>query len=109
MRAVAQLFNDEIELGNLVETIEYGEPIKTITWEKRLANQLDDNRTEFYQGAVAGLKPELTFEINNFEFNNEEYVRFPSGENGKVYTIIRAPKRGDMRELVCTTRVGSEV
>lgn len=100
-----QLFNDEIELGNLVETVVKGEAIKTTKWEHRLANQLNDNRSEFYQGAVAGLKPELTFEINNFEFNNEEYVRF----NGKVYTIIRASKQGDMRELVCTTYVGSEV
>lgn len=99
------MFNDEIELGNLVETIVKGEVIKTMTWESRLANQLNDNRSEFYQGAVAGLKPELTFEINNFEFNNEEYVRF----NGKVYTIIRVSKQGDMRELVCTTYVGSEV
>lgn len=99
------MFNEEIELGNLVETIVKGEAIKSVTWEKRLANQLDDNRSEFYQGASAGLKVELTFEINNFEFNNEEYVKFA----GKVYTIIRAPKQGEMRELVCTTYVGSEV
>jgi len=99
------VFNDEIELGNLIETILDGEVIKSMTWEFRLSNQLDDNRSEFYQGASAGLKPELTFEINNFEFSNEEYVRF----KGKVYTIIRAPKRGGMRELVCTTYVGSEV
>lgn len=103
------MFNDEIEIGNLVETIVKGEVIKTITWEKRLANQLNDNRSEFYQGATAGLKPELTFEINNFEFNNEEYLRYPSGENGNKYTIIRASKQDDMRELVCTSYVGSEV
>jgi len=99
------MFNYEIELGNLVETIEYGEVIKSMVWESRLANQLDDNRSEFYQGATAGLKPELTFEINDFEFNNEEYVRY----KGNVYTIIRAPKRGDMRELVITTHVGAVV
>ena len=99
------MFNDEIELGNLVETIEHGEVIKSMVWEKRLANQLDDKRSALFQGAVAGLKPELTFEINNFEFNNEEYVRF----NGKVYTIIGALKNGDMRVLFCTTHVGSEV
>lgn len=99
------MFNDEIELGNLVETTEHGEVIKSIVWESRLANQLDDTRSEFYQGARVGLKPELTFEINAFEYNNEEYVRY----DGKIYTIIRAPKRGDMREIVITSHVGSEV
>lgn len=99
------MFNEEIELGNLVETIEYGEVVRSIVWEKRLANQLDDQRSEFYQAARSGLKPELTFEINDFEFNNEEYVRY----NGKEYTIIRAAKRDDMREIVCTSHTGSEV
>lgn len=97
------MFNDEIELGNLVETIEHGEVIQTKVWVKRLANHLDDNRTEFYEGASAGLRPELTFEINGFEYDNEEFVRFPA-ETGIEYTIIRAPKRGDMRELVITSR-----
>jgi hypothetical protein len=100
-----RLFNDEIELGNLIETIEYGEVIKSMVWEKRLANQLDDARSEFYQGATAGLKPEMTFEINDFEFNNEEYVKF----NGVEYTIIRTAKRGDMRELVISAHVGAVV
>lgn len=99
------MFNEGIELGNLVETIVSGEVINSIDWEFRLANQLDDTRSEFYQGAAAGLKPELTFEVNDFEYNREEYVRFPA-ETGTVYTIIRAPKRGEMRELVCTTYTG---
>jgi len=102
------LFNEEIELGNLVETIVKGEVIKTMVWQSRLANQLDDDRSEFYQGASAGLRPELTFEINGFEYSNEEFVRFPA-LTGTVYTIIRAPKRNDMRELVCTTHAGVEL
>lgn len=99
------MFNEEIELGNLVETIEYGEVIKSMVWETRLANQLDDQRSEFYQAARSGLKPELTFEINDFEYDNEEYVRY----KGKQYTIIRAPKNGEMRELVISSHTGSEV
>ena len=101
------MFNEEIELGNLVETIVKGEVIKTMVWQSRLANHLDDDRSEFYQGASAGLKPEMTFEINCFGYNNEEFVRFPA-HAGTVYTIIRAPKRDDMRELVCTTFAGVE-
>lgn len=101
------MFNEEIELGNLVETIAYGEVIKTMVWQSRLANQLNDDRSEFYKGASIGLKPEMTFEINGFEYSNEEYVRFPA-LTGNIYTIIRAPKRDDMRELVCTTFAGVE-
>lgn len=101
------MFNEEIELGNLVETVVKGEVIRTMVWQSRLANQLDDDRSEFYQGASVGLRPELTFEINGFEYNNEEFVRFPA-VTGTVYTIIRAPKRDDMRELVCTTHAGVE-
>lgn len=99
------MFNEGIELGNLIETMEYGEVIRSMVWETRLANRLDDDRSEFYQGARSGLKPELTFEINDFEYNNEEYIRY----NGKEYTIIRAAKRDDMRELVCSSHTGSEV
>jgi len=96
------LFNYEIELGRLTETVAYGEVIQTMVWEKRLANRLDDNRTEFYEGASTGLRPELTFELNGFEYNNEEFVRFPA-ETGTQYTIIRSPKRGEMQELVVTS------
>lgn len=103
------MFNELIELGNVVEKIEFGEVTHTIVWSERFANQLDDTRAEFYQGATAGLRPELTFEIHDFEFNNEEYVRHPVGDSGRKYRIIRAAKRGDMRELVCTSHVGSEV
>lgn len=103
------MFNDEIELGRLVETNVHGEVLITKTWEKRLANHLNDERAEFYQAARSGLKPQLTFEINDFEYNNESYVRYPSGEDGTEYTIIRAAKRDDMRELVISTHTGSEV
>lgn len=103
------MFDYQIEIGNLEETIEYGEVKKTKVWETRLANKLDDNRSEFYQAARSGLKPELTFEINDFEYNNEEYVRYPAGDTGKEYTIVRAAKRDEMRELVISTHTGSEV
>ncbi|GEM04527.1 hypothetical protein HMI01_15150 [Halolactibacillus miurensis] len=98
-------FDIEIEIGKLIETIEHGEVIQSVEWHKRLANQLDDNRSEFYQAARSGLKPELTFEINDFEYSNENFVRY----NGQQYTIVRASKQGDMRELVCSSQVGSEV
>lgn len=102
---MASTWDELIELGNLVETIEYGEPIKSIMWREVYANLLDDNRSEFYQAASVGLRPELTFEVHDFEFNNDEYVKY----KGKEFTIIRAPKRGDKRELIVSGRVGVEV
>lgn len=102
------MFNEAIDLGKSIETKIDGEVIDSIQWEFRLANQLNDNRSEFYQGAAAGLKPELTFEINGFEYGGEEYVRFPAG-TGVIYSVIRASKRGEMRELICTTHTGVDV
>ena len=99
------MFNYDIDIGKSIETIVKNEVLKSIDWTYRLANKLDDNRSEFYEGAAAGIKPEFTFEINDFEYNDEIFLRYPSG-NGTVYTIIRAPKRGEMRELVCTTLAG---
>ena len=97
------MFEEEIELGDLVETEEYGEVLQSMTWTRRLAQRLDDSRSEFYQASRAGLRPEVTFAIHDFEYANEEYVR----HDGHEYTIIRAAKRGDLRELVCTAKVGA--
>jgi SPP1 family predicted phage head-tail adaptor len=101
---LSDTWDHEIELGNLTETIDHGEPVKSQTWTTVLANLLDDNRSEFYQAASAGLKPELTFQVHDFEFNNVEYVRYL----GNVYNIIRAPKRGEFRELVISSYPGVE-
>ena len=97
------MFEEEIELGDLVETIEYGEVVKSMTWTRRLAQRIDDSRAEFYQASRVGLRPEVTFAIHDFEYANEEYVR----HNGNEYTIVRAAKRGEIRELVCTAKVGT--
>lgn len=99
------MFNYDIDIGKTIETVVKNEVIQSIDWRYRLANQVDDNRSEFYEGAAAGIKPEFTFEINDFEYDNENFLRYPSG-NGTIYTIIRAPKRGEMRELVCTKLAG---
>lgn len=97
------MFEEEIELGDLVEVIEYGEVMKSMKWTHRLAKRLDDSRSEFYQASRAGLRPEITFAIHDFEYSNEEYVR----HDGNEYSIVRAAKRGDLRELVCTAKVGA--
>lgn len=95
-------FDIEIELGMSKSINVHGESVETIVWQKVCAEQLDDIRSEFYQGAAVGLKPEIIFCIHDFEYDGEEYVRF----NNHVYVVLRAAKREQYRELVCSTFQG---
>lgn len=99
------MWRDVIELGNLAEVIEYGEPIQFTEWREVFANKKSVRQSEFYQASTVGLKPELVFEIRSIEFNNDEKVRY----NEKEYSIIRAYEKGETTELTVTSHVGSEV
>lgn len=99
------MWRDVILLGNYVEKIEYGEVIRTIEYRKVYANKKSIRQSEFYQGASAGLKPELLFEIRAVEFNNDDIVKF----NDVEYTIIRTYKTGENMELTVSSHRGSEV
>lgn len=99
------MWKDVIELGNLVEVIEHGEPIQAMEYREVYANKKSVRQSEFYQAANVGLKPELLFEVNSFEFDNDERVRY----NNKVYSIIRTYDKGEITELTVTSFVGSEV
>ena len=99
------MWRDVIDLGNLTETIVYGEPIQSMEWREVFANKKSVRQSEFYQASNVGLKPELVFEIRSIEFSNDEKVRY----NGKEYSIIRAYDKGETTELTITSQVGSEV
>lgn len=99
------MWKDVIDLGNMVETIQYGEPIRTMAWRGVFANKKSVRQSEFYQAANVGLKPELVFEVRSFEYNNDEKVRYGDDE----YFIIRAYENGEITELTVTSHVGSEV
>ncbi|MBE6068844.1 MAG: phage head-tail adapter protein [Clostridium lundense] len=99
------MWSEAIELGNLVETIEYGEPIQSMVWREVFANKKSVRQSEFYQAANVGLKPEIIFEVHSFEFSNDEKVRY----KGKEYSIIRAYEKGEITELTVTSYTGSEV
>lgn len=99
------MWRDVIELGNRVETIEYGEVINSKEFRKVYADKQSVRQSEFYQGASTGLKPELMFVIRSIEFENDEYVR----HEGKEYTIVRAYDKGENIELTVTSHTGSEV
>ena len=103
------MWREVIELGNTVETVEYGEVIQITDYRKVYADKQSVRQSEFYQGASTGLKPELMFEIRSIEFNNDEKVRFPAGENGREYAIVRTYDKGETTELTVTSHAGSEV
>ena len=66
----------EDEIGNQTPT-----EIKTVVY----CGLKSIGRTEFYNAVANGLKPELIFNINKFEYSGEQLVEFED----KKYKIIR--------------------
>lgn len=99
------MWRDVIELGNLEETEEFGEIIKKFVYRKVYTNKKSIRQSEFYQGASAGLKPELLFEIRSVEFKEDEMVKY----DGKEYTIIRTYDKGETVELTVSSHVKGDV
>lgn len=61
-------------------------------------------RNEFYNAAVANLRPEMTFLVHAFEYNGERKVEF----NGQQYSVLRTYADGTEEvELTCE-RVGDD-
>jgi len=80
--------NDTDELGNRIET-------KT----ERLvfAEKISVGSGEFYNAAVAGLRPETRFEIYTREYQGEVKLK----HEGITYRIIRTEERGEKIRLSC--------
>lgn len=78
--------NDILELINFdyIEN-EIGDSIKEKTYTEIFAEKKNITQREFYQAQSTGLKPELKFEINSFEYDNETHIRY---EN-KEYKVLR--------------------
>ena len=68
------MWKDVIDLGNVVETTVHGETLQTMVYRTVFANKKSVRQSEFYNAANVGLKPELIFEVNSFEFTNDEKV-----------------------------------
>lgn len=103
------MWKDVIELGNMTEAIVHGEPIQTMVYREVFAQKMAVKRSEFYQAANAGLKPEVVFMVRSSEFSNDERIRYPIGDTGKVYAIIRAYDKGETTELTVSAWTGSEL
>lgn len=62
--------------------------------------------SEFYNAAVAGLKPEITFIVWANEYADQTKIEY----NGKKYELIRIyinPAKSEMLELICQKVIGS--
>ncbi|WP_419877730.1 phage head closure protein [Brevibacillus centrosporus] len=78
------------EIGNQIHT----DPIETPI----LCGLKSVGRSEFYNAATAGLRPELVFVIHAYEYNDERLVEF----EGKRYNVIRTYETSfEELELTC--------
>lgn len=59
-------------------------------------------RTEFYNAAANGLKPEYIFVVHPYEYNDETYVEYSKDNTPKQrYKVIKTYEK-DMEELELT-------
>lgn len=71
----------------------------------------DVTRTEHYAAAAHGMKPEIVFMVNKYEYQGQKEVEY----EGVRYTVMRAysPKKSkgindfETTELVCAGKVNS--
>lgn len=78
-------FDHEIKLIKTTHiTNSVGDLIETPTKRAALAAILDYRNKDFYQAMANGLKPEITFAVNKYEYEGEKEVEFED----KSYRII---------------------
>ncbi len=91
-------------------TLDYDEIGQPVQVEKKTTIQADTigvARTEFYQAANAGLKPELVLLVHSFEYSGEKLLEF----EGVKYSVLRTyPTERDglkLTELTCERKIGA--
>ena len=97
--------NQIIKLINIITTEDaIGNQIASTTKRTVYANEYYVSQSEFYNAAVADLKPEKQFELYSYEYQGEPKLE----HDGKVYNIIRTEKRGDKTRLTCERIIADE-
>lgn len=94
-----------ILLGTTKGENEMGDPIAVPTRRAVLCDVQSVARSEHYQAAAHGLKPEIVFVISKYEYQGEKEVEF----EGEPYRVLRTytPKKSkgladfETAELVC--------
>lgn len=84
-------------LGTVEETKQHGEMVRTIKYDTMVfCNEKSVKYQEFYQAHATGLKPEIVLEVNQTDYNSEQYIKYED----KEYTVLRTYKIGpDIIEL----------
>lgn len=95
------LWCEVIELGQAIDTITNGEPIRTYTWTTVYADKRSAKMSEKMNASLTGMKPEVVFTIRTLCFSDHEKVRW----NAKEYFIVDTYENGDFIELKCTSKV----
>jgi SPP1 family predicted phage head-tail adaptor len=93
------LWSDVIELISITNTTnDLGNPIESKTYREVFTERKSIGMKEFYMAQQANLKPELTFIIQEIDYQNEKKIRY----NNIEYYVIRIYNSGlDRIELVC--------
>ena len=103
-------FDNELTL--ISSTITYddiGNPIEMPIEVNILCGIKSIGRTEFYNAAANGLKPNYIFIVHPYEYNGETYIEFSEDENPKQkYKVIKTykPNFEDL-ELTCEKVIGN--
>lgn len=97
-------FDEDIELGRLVEPIENFEIVRSWVYSPALAEKKSVGRSEHYQAALVGLKPVYIFIVHDFEYQNQERVRY----QGIEYEITKVYIADGLAELTVSTWTGVE-
>ena len=74
-----------------------GNQIQALSERQVFAEELSVGSGEFYNAAVAGLRPSKRFEIYTREYQGEEKLK----HNNITYRIIRTEGRGEKVRLSC--------
>lgn len=93
--------NDVIELECVAykDSDDIGDTVKgEAYWNKIYANKKSITQSEFYQAQAQGFKPELKFEINTFEYEDNKKIRY----KGRIYKLLRTYEiSSEKMEIVC--------
>ncbi len=93
--------NDVIELECVAykDSDDIGDEVKgEAYWNRIYAKKKSITQSEFYQAQAQGFKPELKFEINSFEYEDNKKIRY----KGRIYKILRTYEvSSEKMEIVC--------
>ncbi|MDO3680563.1 phage head closure protein [Paenibacillus ehimensis] len=91
-------------IGQTFEEDEIGNQIPVETKMAILCDKKSASRSEFYNAAAAGLRPEFVLVVHAYEYSGEQVVEF----EGSRYRVIRTYATGfEELELTCERVIGN--